>query len=158
MILPLTIAGFSLFFIYCEFFLPGAILGMIGGVGLASSIALFYLKSESFFQTILFILTIGVFVILMIKMALWRLKTTAAFFPKQTQSGYVASTFDERLIGKIGQAASECKPSGYVLVEGERYPAVSESGYIKKGESIRITKGIGGHFIVKTIETKIKPH
>lgn len=44
------------------------------------------------------------------------------------------------LIGKEGVAYTVLRPSGKVTIEGELYDAVSESGYIEKGTSVRIVR------------------
>ena len=151
MMTAMCIAAFSLILIYLEFFLPGAVLGMIGGLGVACSIGLFIWQSDHFFKSLTFSLAVGILLGLTIKLALWKLKKIPIFSPKDAQVGYVASTFDQKLIGQTGEAASDLKPSGYILIEGKRYPAISDSRYIKKGESIKIIAGQGGHFIVKTL-------
>ncbi len=44
------------------------------------------------------------------------------------------------LIGHTGTAATVLRPSGKVLVDGEMYDGVSESGFIEKGTAIRVVR------------------
>ncbi len=77
-------------------------------------------------------------------------KTTGIYL-NSAQEGYLASEFDKTLIGKSGEALTDLKPAGHILVEGKRYQAVSKTGYLDKGSKIEIVAGEGAHFIVKGI-------
>ena len=44
------------------------------------------------------------------------------------------------LIGKEGSAATVLRPSGKVLIDGEMYDGVSESGFIEKGTPIKVIR------------------
>jgi len=151
MIVAIGVALLSLILIYLEFFVPGAILGILGGVGFCLSILLFVWESATLWQIITFMVAITVLLVLTIKMALWKLKQKPAMFAKEEQSGYLASEFDKELIGKSGEALTDLKPSGHIKVEGKRHQAVSESLYIKKGESVKIIAGEGARLIVRKL-------
>ncbi|MDN3509650.1 MAG: NfeD family protein [Candidatus Neptunochlamydia sp.] len=149
MLAAIGIALLSLILIYLEFFVPGAVLGVLGGVGFCLSILLFIWELATPWQIIIFVIAIIVLLVLTIKMALWKLKQKPAMFAKEKQSNYLASEFDKEMIGKPGEAITDLKPSGYVRVEGKRHQAVSESLYIKKGESVKIIAGEGARLIVR---------
>ncbi len=149
MLIAIGIGLISLLLIYLEFFLPGAILGILGGVGFCVSILLFVWESADLWPIVMFIVSIIILLVLTIKLALWKIKRKPALFAKEEQSGYMASHYDKELIGKDGEAATDLKPSGHILVEGERYQAVSGSRYIKKGESVIIIGGEGSRLIVR---------
>ena len=149
MIIAIGIALLSLILIYLEFFVPGAILGILGGVGFCLSILLFIWESANLWQIIAFSVVLVVFLILTIKMALWKLKRQPAMFAKEDQSGYLASEYDKELIGLSGEALTDLKPSGHIAVGGKKCQAVSESLYIKKGESVKIVGGEGARLIVR---------
>jgi membrane-bound serine protease (ClpP class) len=51
-----------------------------------------------------------------------------------------ASAGREELVGKIAEVEIALEPKGIVLVEGERWTAVSEKGRVKPGEEVTITK------------------
>ena len=60
---------------------------------------------------------------------------------QQTSEGYVSiETSLLQLKGKNGVAKTVLRPSGKVLVDGEIYDAVAETGYIEKDEAIVVTK------------------
>jgi membrane-bound serine protease (ClpP class) len=52
------------------------------------------------------------------------------------------------LVGKTGLAESVLRPSGKVVIEDEIYDALSEYGFINKGEKVRVIKYEGGQIHV----------
>lgn len=74
------------------------------------------------------------------------------FFLDSAQEGYVASSFEKELVGKQGEALSDLKPAGHILIEGKRHQALSKMGYLVKGTKIEIIGGQGAHLIVKKVE------
>ncbi|MEM8727403.1 MAG: NfeD family protein [Chlamydiota bacterium] len=149
MLIAIGIALLSLILIALEFFVPGAILGILGGVGLCLSILFFAWKSQSLWQAMIFAVVIIVLLVLTIKMTLRKLKQKPALFAKEEQSGYLASEFDQKLIGKSAKALTDLRPSGHIEVEDQSYQAVSENLYVKKGESVTIIAGEGARLIVR---------
>ncbi|RHJ85385.1 nodulation protein NfeD [Parabacteroides sp. AM08-6] len=55
------------------------------------------------------------------------------------------------LVGKEGTAATVLRPSGKVIVNGEFYDGVSESGFIDKGRKVKITRFENAQVYVETI-------
>ena len=152
-LIPFILLFIGLILIFLEFFLPGGIMAAIAGILLLASIVFFAIES-SFLATILYIVGIALVIGVLIKFTLWRLKKGKfkGIFLNSEQSGYVASEFSKELIGKKGEAVSDLKPAGHILVEGKRYQAVSKMGYIDKGSPIEVIGGEGAHLIVKKIE------
>ena len=129
-------------------------MGVAGGVMVIVSIVLFAIDSESAISVILFALGSLFLVGFLFRFALWRIKTGKAkgIFLNTAQEGYTASEFDKELIGKGGEALSDLKPAGHILVEGKRHQAVSKMGYVTKGSKIEVVGGDGAHLIVKKKE------
>lgn len=142
-----VLVGFLL--IYLEFFLPGGVLGVIGGLVILAGIILFVWEAGDFKLSAIFIGATLILLIATMKLALWKMKKSPAFFAKEEQSGYFASEYDKEMIGKEGVAVTDLKPSGHILVEGIQCQAVSERSYLKKGESIKIIGGEGARLIVR---------
>jgi membrane-bound serine protease (ClpP class) len=46
----------------------------------------------------------------------------------------------EELVGKTAEAETVLDPKGIVLIEGERWAAISEKGRVKPGEEVIVTK------------------
>lgn len=51
-----------------------------------------------------------------------------------------ASAGKEELVGKTAEVEITLEPKGVVLVEGERWTAISEKGRVEPGEEVTITK------------------
>lgn len=148
----LIFLGVGLLLIFLEFFLPGGILGIAGGVLLVLSIVFFSIGSPSLLYVILYIIGVGILLVLLVKYTLWRIRTGKGFYLNTAQEGHVASEFSHEAIGKKGEALSDLKPAGHILVEGNRYQAVAKTGYIIKGTKIIVVGGEGAHLIVKKEE------
>ena len=54
-----------------------------------------------------------------------------------------ASAGREDLIGKIAEVRIALEPKGIVFIQGERWTAISETGQVKPGEEVIITKVAG---------------
>lgn len=52
------------------------------------------------------------------------------------------------VVGKTAEAATTMAPSGYVLLDGKRYEASSQSGLIAKGATVRVVGVNSFHLIV----------
>lgn len=46
----------------------------------------------------------------------------------------------EELVGRTAEVETVLDPKGIVLVEGERWAAISEKGRVKPGEEVTVTK------------------
>ena len=150
----LILWAIGLIMIFLEFYLPGAILGTIGGILLVSSILL-AADSENLLFTVLYTFFVVASVVALIKYALWKIprgRHKDSIYSDDSQVGYYASSYDLDAIGKKGVVLSDLKPGGFIEIEGNQLPAISESGYIAKGESVLVLRGEGDSLIV----TKIK--
>jgi membrane-bound ClpP family serine protease len=148
-ILLLALTGIILIFL--EFFLPGAVLAVIGTLALLISLGLCF-AHYSVLWGLAYLVLLSVVLFLTCRFALWYLKKSQGkshFYHGEDQEGYTASSFDQSLIGKEGIVSTELKPAGHILVEGKRYQALSESGFISKGITVLILGGKGSHLIVK---------
>ena len=149
--IPYILLFVGLLLIFIEFFLPGGVLAIAGGVLLILGIIYFAVQSTSGVAVLFF--TIGTILLLgiLVKFTLWRMRRGhlgKSIFLGTHQEGYIASHFDPADIGKIGIAINDLKPAGHILVENKRLQAVAKVGYIPKGTNIKIIGGEGAHFIV----------
>lgn len=153
MITAITLLLLGLLFIYLEFFLPGAILGTIGGIFLVISIVLFADASQSIPFSFLYAIFAFALVGLLIRYTLRKIprtKSKYSIYLKGDQEGYVASKYDRSAIGKAGTVLSDLKPGGYIVIEGKKHQAISQSGYIPHGEQVLVIGGEEESLIVKT--------
>ena len=150
MISILSILFVSLVLIFIEFFIPGGIVGIIGVCGILFSIYKFSLQDADLMHLIIYVLFCLATVYFVIKVALNKIKNSpsSGVYSNEDQEGYLASEFENALLGQEGEVVSDLKPSGYIEVEKKRYQAVSKLGYIPKGKKVIIKSGQGGHLNV----------
>jgi len=152
MIVPIIMALFGLILVYIEFFIPGGIMGLIGGLLLAGSVVIILISDLGALPLLLFIAFVLAALIAAIKIALWQVRKTGkngTVFLESDQAGFTASFYDKNLIGSLGKAESDLRPSGYISVEGKSYQAVSKGSFICKGSDIQVLGGEGARLIVK---------
>lgn len=157
MTLALFLALIGLVFVYLEFFLPGGILALIGGLVLVVSVVVFAMQGPGWLLAAVYLLVLLGAVYGIFRLAMYRIKKSAkndSFYLQNDQEGYVASSFDRSLIGKKGIALSTMKPSGRIQVEGRAYQATSERGYIHKGEPVEVTGGRASYLLVQPLKEK----
>ena len=57
----------------------------------------------------------------------------------------------DHMIGKLGTAETTLRPSGAVRIDGQRVVALSESGIIYKGQTVKVIKAAGVNVIVRPV-------
>jgi membrane-bound ClpP family serine protease len=149
-----TLWMFGLVLIFLEFYLPGAVLGICGGVLLLASIAFFAMKYGADLPTFIYVFCVGLSFAAVIWFALWLIPRgrKGGIYSNASQEGYVASSFDPETIGKKGIVVSDLKPGGYISVDGKQSQALSESGYISEGEEVIVLRGEGESLIVRKMK------
>lgn len=150
----------GLVLILFEFYIPGAVLGILGGIAIVAGILLFASQTSSLLAIVLFVLGTAAAVGLLIRFAIWRIvhaKPQYSIYSNANQEGYQASSYDKSAIGKTGVVIADLKPGGYILVEGYQHPAISISGYIAKGEHIVVIGGQEQSLMVKLITKEKVP-
>jgi membrane-bound serine protease (ClpP class) len=145
----LSFVGFLL--IYLEFFFPGGLIALLGGLAVVGGAT--YVGSLAVplgWRIAYFLLSFGL-TALTCKAALYylRKKKGAEILLETSQEGYVASSYDQELIGREGSCQTDLKPSGHIVIDGARHQAVSEGEYLSKGTTITITGGRGACLVVK---------
>lgn len=152
--IPFLLIILGLILILFEFYLPGAILGILGGVSILVGVVIFASQTSSLTAIVLFIAGTAVAIGVLIRFAIWRIvnaKPNYSIYSNANQEGYQASTYDKAAIGKTGIVIADLKPGGYILVEGRQHPAISISGYIGKGEHVTIIGGQEQSLMVKRV-------
>lgn len=57
----------------------------------------------------------------------------------------------DKVVGRLVEAVTTLAPSGYVLLDGRRYEARSQSGLVAKGATVRVVAVDNFHLIVSQI-------
>lgn len=151
---PYILLILGLVLIFFEFYIPGAIMGTLGGLLVFASLIMITTQSTSLLEIFLFYIGTALAIYGLIKFALWRIpRTKGAFsiYSDKDQEGYQASKYDPKAIGKKGTVLSDLKPGGYIVIEGEQHQALSQSGYLPKGTEVLVLGGEGESLIVKKV-------
>lgn len=151
---PFLLWFVGLVLVFLEFYLPGAVMGVCGGLLIFISVLIFAQQSASGLATFLYILGVISSIALAIRFALWKIPRTRSdysIYSDKDQEGYIASGYDKSAIGKTGTVLSDLKPGGYILIEGTQHQALSQSGYIVKGSQVKVIGGEGESLIVKIL-------
>nr|WP_228460359.1 nodulation protein NfeD [Cytobacillus dafuensis] len=151
--LILFIIGIGL--IIAEFFLPGAVAGLLGVAAVLGSL---FLASENVIHMgISILIAIGVAILALILMVKVFGKKMSIFKKiiltdaTKTEEGYVSNKSRLELIGLEGYALTALRPSGTVVIEDERIDVVSEGGFILKDARVRVVKAEGSRIVVREI-------
>lgn len=151
MITAILLLILGLLFIFIEFYLPGGVMAIIGALALAASIIFFAIASqsvaESFFYTLFVLVCVGLLIRYTLR-KIPRQKSGYSIYLDKDQEGYRASEYDPAAIGKTGVVIADLKPGGYIIVEGTKHQAISQSGYISQGEKVDIIGGQEDSLIV----------
>jgi membrane-bound serine protease (ClpP class) len=148
----------GLILVVAEFFLPGGIVGIIGGVLIIGSLLF---AGESFVHMAYSILIAMV-------IAITGMVILMKFFGKKlhmfnrlvlrdattTEEGYVSNTNRIELIGKQGQSLTPLRPSGTVVIDNERIDVVTEGSYVDAGKHVEVIKVEGSRIVVREIKNK----
>lgn len=145
----------GLLLILIEFYVPGAVMGIAGGVLIAISIYVYTAQAESVWAIVLYLFVTAVSIGAVIKFAIWSITTAKpehSIYSNASQEGYIASHFDSSAIGKTGTVLSDLKPGGYIRIDGKQHQAISQTGYIPKGSEVLVTGGQEESLIVKLVK------
>lgn len=139
LIVGLMILGFGL--IMLEIFIPGGVVGLLGGASLLGAIGLAYGEFGMEGALIAFAVAIvGLAICLYVEFkVLPKTRVGRRIFLNNSVSGKSQPDVGEAtLVGKEGTTLTALSPSGQVLVEGRKLEAVSRSGFLEKGEHVRV--------------------
>lgn len=149
LMLILFAAGVAL--ILAEFFVPGAVLGMLGGALLVASGAYGWYTFPD--MALYIILGECVGAVIGVMAGFYLVSTTSlgramVMEGAQTkESGYSAPGEDAALVGSVGSAYSALRPAGAIVVNDRRLDAVSSGSFIETGAKIRVIE-VEGHRVV----------
>jgi membrane-bound serine protease (ClpP class) len=147
---PYLLAVFALALIFLEFYMPGGILGILGGIALLASYFVLISEGADPLEILLFIGGSLLALALVIKYALWRIpRSKKGIYLSGDQEGFVSATYDKSAIGKQAVVMTDLKPGGFIQLEGKSHPAISLTGYIEKGKTVKIVSGEGESLLVK---------
>ncbi|GGN96778.1 NfeD family protein [Saccharibacillus kuerlensis] len=136
-----------------EIFVPSfGILGLLGAGSLIGGVVMAAWATGHALQTlgIAFILAavaVGIVVLVFKERGVWN-----RFILKDSltsEAGYNSAVTRHELVGRDAVALTPLRPSGTVLVDGERIDVVSEGGFIERDKVVVIVKTEGGRVVVQ---------
>jgi len=152
-IVGLFCAGMIL--ILAEFFVPGAVLGILGALTLTASAAMGCYAYPDYAVFIIVGEFAGAVAVVLLGMSLLP-KTGAGkrMILQESQlqeAGFTAVPSDLSLLGKEGTVLTALRPAGMILVDGRRIDAVSHATTIDAGERVRIIEVQGNRIVVEAV-------
>ena len=144
-------AGIAL--ILAEFFLPGLVAGILGGicVTISCGIALYWHPEDA----VLIIVgeVVGVIVALVAGFALMAKsplgRAMVLSHAQDPSQGWVSDASDENLVGKKGQVVTALRPAGSIMINGKKTGAVSTGDFIADGAWVKIIEVRGNRVVVE---------
>ena len=125
-----------------EVFMPGAVLGILGGLCMGAGCVISFVQLGSVGGTIATLVALILLGLTLYVELVWLPKTK--FGRKLIVRSIIGATSQppladkESVVGKPAEALTSLVPSGYVLIEGRRYEAYSQSGHMPKGAQLRV--------------------
>ena len=150
---PLFLFFLGISLIVLEFVLPGVVCGIGGAVLLCISAVM----GIAAYPEYTFMIIMGEFMGLALGVGLGLIvlsKTSSvtglALGTSLTEeSGYVNLPTNTALVGRPGTVMTALRPSGTILVDGERHDAVSDGDFILEGEAVRVLEVHGNRVVVE---------
>ena len=159
-----TIAGFAgyetiimfiigLVLLVLEFFVPGGIVGIIGGALIIISLLFAGASITHMAYSIIIAMFIAVIgMVILMKFFGKKLHVFNKLVLRDattTEEGYVSNTNRIELIGRVGEAITALRPAGVIVIDHERIDAVSDGSYIDKGKQVEVIKVEGSRIVVR---------
>ncbi|QTN33333.1 NfeD family protein [Akkermansiaceae bacterium] len=154
MTLIILLFTLGLLLLAAEVMIPGGILGIVGGVSLFTGCIVSFVilgPTEGMIAIAITILAAITLFYVQFKI-LPNTKFGRRFFLDDEISATSSAIGSEArdLIGKDAESITVLSPSGYVMVGGKRYEAVSQSGQIPQGTILEIVSVNSFQLIVRT--------
>lgn len=67
------------------------------------------------------------------------------------ERGYISNKVPDVLPGDMGIAVTDLRPAGFISIDGTRYDALSEGGYIDKSQTVQVIRLEGAKIFVRRI-------
>jgi membrane-bound serine protease (ClpP class) len=146
--LTLLLTGFIL--IGMEIFIPGGILGLVGGAAWLFAAVIGW---RNFTEPWNLISAFSLLIFGVLTFMIW-----IKYFPKsrmgktlslqESTASYKSHLKDDIPVGTVGEAISILRPSGIAKIDGRRVDVVADGEWIEAGTSIKVSSTSSGHVSV----------
>jgi len=147
----LLIPGFGLFGLVGGIgILAGLYLSLLGGLPVSADFA----RAGLVLSTTVVLIAVSAWVMLRTLPGSSRLAKSGLFLLDSTEKaiGYESAETRTDLIGLVGKAITDLRPSGTALFDDERIDVVSESEWITEGTLVKVVSAEGYRHVVRAIE------
>lgn len=147
----------GLLLLAAEIFLPGGILGILGGMALLGAVAAGF---AAFGPAIGMYIALAIIIGGSAGMFMWiqffpRTRVGRALTLQHTESEYKAADTDARrnLTGKTGKAVTDLRPAGIARIDSRNYDVVSDGMLIQRGSAVQVAKVDGNRIVVRQADS-----
>ncbi|MEM1223118.1 MAG: NfeD family protein [Verrucomicrobiota bacterium] len=141
MILIISLIAIAFVMIFFEVILPGGILGVLAAICIIAA-TVFAIQDFGLLAgaLIFFAAVIGIFVFVLVELKLLaNTKYGGKLFLRASIDGHSNPvTSDETLIGQRGETLTRLNPTGMISINGKKYEAFSQDGYIERGQPVTV--------------------
>ncbi|MDA0328326.1 MAG: nodulation protein NfeD [Gemmatimonadetes bacterium] len=162
----LLIFGLGVILVGVEVFLiPGfGLFGLLGGIGIVGGLYLSMLgglptspdfaRAGLVLSTTIMLIAVSAWVIIRTLPRSARLAKSGIFLLQRTDRslGYESAESRVDLVGTVGKAITDLRPSGTALFGDERIDVVSESEWITEGTPVRVVRAEGYRHVVRSAQ------
>jgi len=71
---------------------------------------------------------------------------------EDAETGFLSAPSASDLVGRVGEAQTDLRPAGKIVIDGERYEATSEREFIAQGSRVRVIGKDGPALVVRPEE------
>lgn len=139
--------------VLAEFILPGAILGIAGGILLCICAGLGFVYYPEYAFALVIAEIIGVVASIgagMYIMANTNIGKSLHLDKTQNEDeGYTNQKSDLTLLEKTGTVMTALRPAGTIIIDGNRIDAVSNGSMINKGDTVKVIEVHGNRVVVE---------
>lgn len=145
----------GLILLVCELFVPSfGILGILGSGALIAGVVMAAFNTSSALISLGIAFAAALIVVIIVAKIFQRRGIWNRFILKDqltTEQGYVSAETKESLLHKQGISLTPLRPSGSVIIDGERIDVVTEGSFIAANRQVIVSKIDGTRVIVQEI-------
>jgi membrane-bound ClpP family serine protease len=158
MTLIILLFALGILFIAVEVIVPGAILGTVGALLMFAGCVMAFVRYDTqggIIAVVSALAVAGVALVIEFRVLPKTKIGKRAFLTKEITGASAAFAPEARnLIGKSAEALTMLSPTGYILIEGQRYEAFSQAGQIPAGSALEVTGADNFRLIVAPSRNK----
>lgn len=138
-IIILLAVGVVLFFF--EIVVPGAVLGTLGALSMLGGIVMAFFEfgpTGGVATTLVALAILAVVLYIELRILPGTRLGRRMFLHSTVSANTQPPVADPSIVGRTGETATPLAPSGFVVVDGRKIEAFSQSGFIEQGSIVRV--------------------